>query len=201
MPNVMLQIKFHGVNQYFYLLFIGAGIHVFNGEPPIGSQPNNGLVRPFDIISTDPETRLLLFFCRSDSTMRNVGELIGLEGTAITSNDVFEITTDNLNGGELQVFNSAGSNDVTSNEQGVYTCHIPLQSGVMTEINIGIYPNAFNCEFTLTVNSGVFTWGSSWITGSTLGLESGGKITSVKTRLCTLHRRRVGYMGHAFLGS
>ena len=150
------------------MLFIGAGIHVFNGEPPIGSQPNNGLVRPIVTASTDPETHLLLFFCRSDSTMRNVGELIGLEGTAITSNDVFEIITNSGNGGELQVVNYVGSDDVTSSEQGVYTCRIPLQSGVMTEINIGIYPNAFNCEFTLTVNSGVFTSGSSWFTGSTL---------------------------------
>ena len=87
--------------------------------------------------------------------MRNVGELIGPGGTAITTNDVLEINTDRANGGELEVVNFVGSNDVTSNEQGVYTCRIPLQSGVITEINIGIYPNAFNCEFIVTVNSEV----------------------------------------------
>ena len=166
------------------MCFIGAGIHVFNGIAPIGSQPNNGLVRPIVSTSTDPLTRRLRFFCRSDSTMRNVGELIGLEGTAITTNDVFEIITNPSNGGELQVENFILNDDVTSNEQGVYTCRIPLQSGEIREINIGIYPNVFNCEFIVTVNSEVFTQGFSWFTGSTLGLESGGKSTSVKTRLC-----------------
>ena len=184
----MLQIKFHGVKKYFPLCFIGAGIHVFNGIAPIGSQPNNGLVRP---IVPAEGTRRLHFFCRSDSTMRNLGEVIGLEGTAITSTPVFEIITNSGNGGELQVTNSIESSDVTSSEQGVYTCRIPLQSGVITEINIGIYPNTFNCEFIVILNSGVFTWDSSWFTGPTLGLESGGKITSVKARLCTLHGMRL----------
>ena len=167
--SCMLQIKYHGVNNTFVCCFIGAGIHVFNGEPPRGSQPNNGLVRPIVSTSTNPETRRLRFFCRSDSTARNLGELIGLEGTAITSNGVFEIITNSANGGELQVENFViSNNDVTASEQGVYTCRMPLQSEEIREINIGIYPNAFNCEFTLTVNSGVFTWGSSRFTGSTL---------------------------------
>ena len=164
--------------KYFPLCFIGAGIHVFIGRAPTGSQPNNGLVRSIFFTSTNPETRRLRFFCRSDSTVRNLGELIGPGGTAITTNDVFEINTDRINGGELEVLNFV-SNNVTSNEQGVYTCRIPLQSGVIRDINIGIYPNAFNCEFIVTVNSEVFTWDSSWFTGSTLGLESGGNITSV----------------------
>ena len=173
------------------MFFVGVGIHVFNGELPIGSQPNNGLVRPNVTSSAYPVVRRLRFFCRSDSMMRNVGELIGLVGTAITTTDVFEITTNGRNGGEIEVANFVTSNDVTSSEQGVYTCRIPLQSGVMREINIGIYPNAFNCEFIVIVNSKVFTRDSSWFTGSTRGLESGGKITSVKARLCVLHRMRL----------
>ena len=165
------------------MFHLGVGIRVFNGESPVRSQPNNGLVRPIDTTST----HRLRFFCRSDSTVKNLGELIGPGGTAITNNDVFEIITDG-NGGELQVNTS---NVLTASEQGVYTCRIPLQSGEIREINIGIYPNVFNGEFTLTVSSTVFTLGSSWITGSTLGLESGGKITSVKARLCALHRMRL----------
>ena len=160
------------------MYFTGAGIHVFHGIAPIGSQPSNGLVRPIDTTSTDPIVRRLRFFCRTDSTVRNLGELIGPRGTAITTNAVFEITN-SANGGELQVANFVRSDDVTSSEQGVYTCRIPLQSEEIREINIGIYPNAFNCEFTLTVSSRGFTWGSSWFTGPTLGLENGGKITSV----------------------
>ena len=151
------------------MCFIGAGIHVFNGLPPVGSQSNNGLVRPIVSTSTDPSTRRLRFFCRSDSTMRNVGELIGPGGTAITTNAVFEVTTNSANGGELQVDNFVTANDdVTSSEQGVYTCRIPLQSGLISDINVGIYPNAFNCEFIVTVNSEVFTRDSSRFTGSTL---------------------------------
>ena len=120
------------------MCFIGAGIQVFNGIAPIGSQPNNGLVRP--IVSTDPnpEARRLRFFCRSHSMVRILGELIGLGGTAITTNAVFEIITNSGNGGELQVANFVSSDDVTSSEQGVYTCRIPLQSGVIRDINIGI---------------------------------------------------------------
>ena len=122
-------------------------------------------MRPIVSTSTIPETRRLRFFCRTDSTVRNLGELIGPEGTAITSTDVFEITTNRI-GGELEVANFVGSDDITSSEQGVYTCRIPLQSGVIRDINIGIYPTAFNCEFIVTVK--VFTWGFSWFTGSTL---------------------------------
>ena len=173
------------------MCFIGAGIHVFNGIAPTGSQPNNGLVRPVVTTSTDPNTRRLRFFCRTDSTMRNLGELIGLEGTAITTNNVFEITTDSINGGEIEVENFVSSDDVTSSEQGVYTCRIPQQSGEIREINIGIYPTAFNCEFLVTVNSGVFIWDSTLFTGSALGLECGGIITSVKARLCALQRMRL----------
>ena len=124
--------------------------------------------------------------------MRKIGELIGPGGIAITSSesDVFEIST-GKNGGELEVANFVTASILTSSEQGVYTCRIPLQSGVIKEINIGIYSSVFNCEFIVTVNNGVFTRDSSWFTGSTLGLESGGKITSVKARLCVLHRMRL----------
>ena len=176
--------------QFSFIFTIGAGIHIFSGVSPIGSLSNNGLVRPAYTTSADPGLRRLRFFCRTDSTVRDLGELIGPGGTAITSTDVFEINTDRI-GGELEVLNLVGSNDVTSSEQGVYTCRVPLQSGEIREINIGIYPNVFNSEFTLTVNSRVVTWGFSWFTGFTLGLESGGKITSVKARLCALHRMRL----------
>ena len=154
--------KCHSVNNTFFCFFIGAGIHVFNGLPPIGSQPNNGLVRPIATTSTNPETRRLRFICRSNSTMKNVGELIGPGGTAVTSSesDVFEIST-GRNGGELEIANFVSASVLTSSEQGVYTCHILLQSGVMNDINIGIYPNVFDCEFIVTVNRAVFTWDSS----------------------------------------
>ena len=80
-----------------------------------------------------------------------VGELIGLNGTAITTNNFFDISTQQP--GELDVNSRADLQDpLTASEQGVYTCRIPLESGEMREINIGIYPNTFSCEFIVTVN-------------------------------------------------
>ena len=87
--------------------------------------------------------------------MMDVGELLGLNGTPITSSSFFDIS--NSNRGEVDVNNRVGSQDpLTASGQGVYTCRIPLEGGELREINIGIYPTAFNCEFIATVNSGVF---------------------------------------------
>ena len=127
--------------------FTGAGIHVFNGATT-GSQPNNGLA-----VFVNPEFgRRIRFFCRSDSLLFNVGELIGLDGNTFTGNDylVFEPPQ---NGGELRIENTAGSEQpLPASEQGIYTCRIPLQSGEMVMINIGVYPIGFNCEFVVLAN-------------------------------------------------
>ena len=78
--------------------------------------------------------------------MENVGELIGLDGSVVNSNNFFDII--NPQPGELEVINIAGTHVAfTSSEQGVYTCRIPLQSGEIREINIGIYPSGFNSEY------------------------------------------------------
>ena len=89
--------------------------------------------------------------------MPNVGELIGLNGTAIASDNFIDI--DNSNPGEVNANNRVGLQDLlTASEQGVYTCRIPLQSGEMREINIGIYPDSFDCE---SINTAKSIWGSS----------------------------------------
>ena len=117
----------------------GAGIHVYNGVPA-GSLPNNGLV-----ISTPTATRYRFrFFCVSDSMMRNVGMLIGPSGTTVTTGDVFHIST--LLPGQLQAINTRYRNALTTSGQGVYTCRIPLQSGEMRDINVGIYPSGFTSK-------------------------------------------------------
>ena len=121
----------------------GSGIHVFNGAPPIGSQPNNGL-----IISADAITgRRFRFFCRSDSLTLNVGELIGLDGNVITTSTNFiGFETPGI-GGELRMVNTVGSQQaLIAEQQGIYTCHIPLQNGTNTSINIGLYPGGFTSE-------------------------------------------------------
>ena len=86
----------------------------------------------------------LRFICRSDSMMNNVGMLIGPDETAVTTGNVFEIT--HPRHGELSVEYRSNHNALTADDQGVYTCRIPLQSGEMRDINIGIYPNGFSSE-------------------------------------------------------
>ena len=126
-------------------MFTGAGIHVFDGNPR-GPLPNNGLV----ISDTrDNYGYRFRFVCRSDSMLETVGKLVGLDGsTALTTNRFFYVSNTVLP--HLFVLNSGhayyAQESLPSSEQGVYTCRIPLQSGEMREINIGIYPSGFNSE-------------------------------------------------------
>ena len=125
----------------------GAGFHVFNGANR-GSQPNNGL-----IVSANPRSgRRIRFFCRSDSLKLNVGVLIGLNGNTFSGNDYLVFETP-ANGGELRIENVVDSEEpLPASEQGIYTCRIPLRSGEIVMINIGVYPIAFNCEFVVSAN-------------------------------------------------
>ena len=77
--------------------------------------------------------------------MNNVGMLIGPDGTTVTTGDVF--TFIHLRPGELGVENPLSQNILTAGDQGVYTCRIPLQSGAMRDINVGIYPSEFNSKY------------------------------------------------------
>ena len=121
-------------------MFVDAGIHVFRGMPS-GAFSNNNLVT---LTSMDIKFRLQLF-CRSDSMMKNVGKLIGLDGSPIVSSNFFEIS--NSQPGELSVVNLvSNSTDLTASGQGVYTCRIPLKSGETREINIGIYPSGYSSK-------------------------------------------------------
>ena len=128
---------------YLLILLIGAGIYVTRGSPNqrYTTLANNGLI----ISDNDDHPYHFRFFCRSDSMIDNVGKLIGLDGsTAITSNSFFNIR--NAQPGELEVTNTVDLQTLPSSEQGVYTCRIPLDSGELREINIGIYPSRFNSE-------------------------------------------------------
>ena len=119
--------------------YAGSGIHVFQGWP-MGSLPNNGLV-----VANDSHLNYhMRFFCRSNSKNTSAGLLIGLNGNNVTVGNPLSISRSQP--GELQSF---VFQNVTfgENNQGVYTCRIPLASGVMNDINIGIYPKGFNSNF------------------------------------------------------
>ena len=122
----------------------GAGIHVFRGASTgdLQSLPNNGIVISLNTAEGGVYFR---FFCRSDSMMNNVGMLIGPDGTVVTTGDVFTIA--HPQPGELRVENKLSQNVLTASNQGVYTCRIPLQSGEMRDINVGIYPSGFHSKY------------------------------------------------------
>ena len=121
---------------HFCSILVGYGFFLFSGLP-LGSRPNNDLVR---LNSFSGFT--LRLNCRSNSTMQSVGELIGLDGTAIGNTDDFDIA--NPLAGELSVFSDSAS--IPSNDQGVYTCRIPDSTNTIREINFGIYNGGFNSE-------------------------------------------------------
>ena len=144
-----IQAAWYQVQLFMVVIFIftGAGFHVFNGAST-SSQPNNGLAILTDVGSG----YRIRFFCRSDSLTRNVGELIGLDGNTFSGNDYLAFQPP-VNGGELRIDNTVGSEEpLPASEQGIYTCRIPLQSGEMVTINIGVYPIGFNCEFVVPAN-------------------------------------------------
>ena len=123
------------------LYCIDAGVHVFRGSPK-GNFLNNDLVISDSPAGNDFRFRI---FCRSDSMLENVGQFIGLDGTPLSSNSFFAIARHQP--GEISMENTVGSqNALTVSQQGVYTCRIPLQSGEMREINVGVYPSGFNSE-------------------------------------------------------
>ena len=128
-------------------IYIGAGIHVFRDfltRTIYGprSLPNNGLVISLNTPSKD--AYFIWIFCRSDSMIDNVGMLIGLNGIAITTNGSLGIA--HPQPGELTVENRPSQSSLTARDQGVYTCRIPLQSGELRDINIGIYPSGFTSK-------------------------------------------------------
>ena len=75
-----------------------------------------------------------------------MGVLIGLDGAPVTDSNFIGFE-DPGSGGELRVENRVDSEqDLPADQQGIYTCRIPLQNGTETEINIGIYPSGFTSE-------------------------------------------------------
>ena len=135
----------------FAYVFTDAGVQLFRGSPR-GSLLNNDLA----VCDSPGSGFRLRIFCRSDSRSRNVGQLIGPSGEAVSSGNFFDIGHAR---GEVKLENIVGIHGVlTATQQGVYTCRIRLQSGETREINFGIYPSGFNSEhqcttITVTVHS------------------------------------------------
>ena len=75
--------------------------------------------------------------------MENVGEIIGLDDTAISGGPFL---IERPLPGEITVENSVTQGALPSSDQGVYTCRIPDSTNTLRNINVGIYIAGFNSE-------------------------------------------------------
>ncbi len=126
----------------------GIGVFVFKypeaSSVPTGALPNNSII--VALSTRTVENLTFAFQCRSGSgTDRSVRQFIGLDGQPRGT------------GGGLVVgfpgqpsaiaVNNVGRPDLSSGEEGVYTCRMLDENGDTVEVNVGIYRNGFNSEW------------------------------------------------------
>ena len=83
------------------------------------------------------------FTCYSGSIDGDVGQLIGLDGQDITHSKIDHFTVvvgDANNPGTVKVTRSR----ISSENEGVYTCRIPDQSGEIIDVNVGLFQHNFS---------------------------------------------------------
>ena len=133
----------------------GAGIYVNHGDDsvPTGVLSNNGIVISRDVLYVNR----LVFQCRSGSTMTGVGQLVDLDGTSFNigqTSGVFSV--DALGyyyGGLPGSVRFRNHETLTADDEGVYSCRIPDETGSDVDVNIGVYRNGFNSTFSYVCKS------------------------------------------------
>ena len=119
-----------------------------DGSVPTGVLPNNGIVIAQDVTSGIR----ILFHCRSGSLHAGVGQLVELDENSFgigENTSVFSVGSFGLDpdlSGSLWFRNLVGSENLTADDEGVYTCCIPDETGSDVDVNIGVYQNGFNSE-------------------------------------------------------
>ena len=116
---------------------------------PTGVLPNNGIVIARDVTNDDHIT----IQCRSGSTMTGVGQFVDLNGNTFNigmSAGVFSVQQvggGSGHPGSVQFRNHVGAETaLTADDEGVYTCRIPDETGNVVDVNIGVYRNGFNSK-------------------------------------------------------
>lgn len=109
-------------------------MYSFDVDNP-GPIPNNS------IIVTDNFGRMPRLQCISGSTLPNVGRWIAPSGqdTTYSTNDPFDIVQGDANDPGYVDISLHSGQFVTFNDQGVYTCLIPDETGVDQSVFVGIY--------------------------------------------------------------
>jgi len=99
-------------------------------------------------ITTDASGVVGDIHCASASTVANVGQWIAPNEADLTKSatDPFDIRIgDQQDPGSLIIQQRLG-HIVTRSFQGIYTCIIPDEDGVLQYLRLGIYQNGFNSE-------------------------------------------------------
>lgn len=100
-----------------------------------------GIIANNSIILTDNFGRVPQLECISGSKMPDVGRWLTPSGqdTTLSANDPFDVTVGGQDDpGYLDVALSPGL-ILTFRDQGVYTCHIPDETGMNVSVFVGIY--------------------------------------------------------------
>ena len=121
---------------------LGVQIYLSDAESP-GIIPNN------DLIVTNNFGQLPSLQCISGSQLASVGQWItpsGQDATYQTSDPFDVIVGDESDPGFLEISLHSGR-FITYQDQGVYTCRIPDETGAMVLLHVGLYLPALVGEF------------------------------------------------------
>ena len=116
------------------LITLGARIYVAHGHDAL---PNNGM------IVAGPGGRISEFRCISGYSRSNVGHLFDINEVDITTSNSDPFFTFRYNPGTVHV---RSLRSLRSNEQGIYTCRIPDETGTTVDVNIGLYLSSNDCK-------------------------------------------------------
>lgn len=112
---------------------LGAGICYLSSDHPI--LPNNGLILVNGQVNE--------FHCISGSTISNVGHLFDINEVNITTSNSDPFFTFHHTPGTLLVKSLRW---LHSNEQGIYTCRTPDETGSIVDVNVGLYHYGSVCK-------------------------------------------------------
>ena len=116
------------------LITLGAGIYVAHGHDAL---PNNGM------IVAGRGGRISEFRCISGYSRSNVGHLFDINEVDITTSNSDPFFTFRYNPGTVHV---RSLRSLRSNEQGIYTCRIPDETGTTVDVNVGLYLSSNDCK-------------------------------------------------------
>ena len=93
------------------------------------------------------------FYCCSNSTRRSTGTFIGLNGNSYSGIiNVERYRSSHSYAGCMYIhltktYRSYFDNDLSSSEEGIYTCRMSDSTGRNVDVSVGIYRHGYACKF------------------------------------------------------